>query len=675
MMRAVRLPFVEAHVGTGKPLRFITRNRRDVEPPPLIDGINGSKLITGDHILIKERPEKSWDYPGGKIDVGETPLEALHRELFEETGMHLSNVVFLGVSDAPGARTYMFTADEISFPNHVQPRQYEVGMSGAAEWVPRIYGDVLDAFALEVGLPVTYEGFDVLYGSGAETRSLSIVEGIMRRNNFMILVDDARISDLNLFPHPPSSFGIHAVVGTRGDGVTPFDARVMHPGEHWAIDVNSNRIIYLHPPGSKYNVFYIDSLKTREPVGPFGGLTVEVFPTGQTFMQRGPVYYAPYSSEHLVHYYVGEPPASVVPSLIDRWAAYRGSVDVDKEQARRLATVLFVKRDMLTYRPSKTGYPVSLFAISNARNERRRVMQFITSMPRFIGLFPSVHYARMMTPTPEHMVVGGKLLTNLPGGSFQDELYSPSEFLGLGCQVMSVLDYYCRVMWDGAPVPIDKSSFDDPERQWTGLPSASWDPAHPLTRLWFVVVKTGPAMDSVLNSTTFYVKSISIPMRLAYGHTNSTLHEFRWRALYRRFPAAEKGDDPVTGVVDGYRIGIAGHVVNVLLAQHIWVIDVRDRLDAVALNLEATYGKMDKWWRATYQMSLEGEPGTVPNQMWHSYIEMDLAVDAYLLIANALGWEPDVLSVSYFRKRLVELKRKYPAFNTQESHFVKRWTA
>ena len=49
-------------------------------------------LCRGGKVLIQQRPEGKrhsgfWEFPGGKVEAGETPLEALQRELEEELGI------------------------------------------------------------------------------------------------------------------------------------------------------------------------------------------------------------------------------------------------------------------------------------------------------------------------------------------------------------------------------------------------------------------------------------------------------------------------------------------------------------------------------------------------------------------------------------------------------------
>ena len=50
----------------------------------------------GERILMTNLNARGWDIPGGHLEAGESPEDALRREVMEETGALLSNVRLLG---------------------------------------------------------------------------------------------------------------------------------------------------------------------------------------------------------------------------------------------------------------------------------------------------------------------------------------------------------------------------------------------------------------------------------------------------------------------------------------------------------------------------------------------------------------------------------------------------
>ena len=55
-------------------------------------------LLRGREVLLtfQAAPLPEYQLPGGGIDAGEAPIAALHREVFEETGWHISTPRWLG---------------------------------------------------------------------------------------------------------------------------------------------------------------------------------------------------------------------------------------------------------------------------------------------------------------------------------------------------------------------------------------------------------------------------------------------------------------------------------------------------------------------------------------------------------------------------------------------------
>ena len=47
-------------------------------------------------VLLVKNPRRGWEFPGGVIEQGETPIQALKREIFEESGVAAEPAAFVG---------------------------------------------------------------------------------------------------------------------------------------------------------------------------------------------------------------------------------------------------------------------------------------------------------------------------------------------------------------------------------------------------------------------------------------------------------------------------------------------------------------------------------------------------------------------------------------------------
>jgi len=102
-------------------------------------------------VLLTELSERTnaaglWNLPGGGLDPGETPEEALHREVFEETAQRVRDIRLLTVQSghwvgrSPGGRVEDYHAVRVfhtaTCPDPTDPVVHDVGGSTArAAWV------------------------------------------------------------------------------------------------------------------------------------------------------------------------------------------------------------------------------------------------------------------------------------------------------------------------------------------------------------------------------------------------------------------------------------------------------------------------------------------------------------------------------------------------------------
>ncbi|NBA93455.1 NUDIX hydrolase [Pseudomonas sp. R5(2019)] len=61
-------------------------------------------------ILFVRKPKAKWTLPGGKVEAGETPLEAAVRELYEETGLAIQGLSYVAQFEASKVLHHVFEA-------------------------------------------------------------------------------------------------------------------------------------------------------------------------------------------------------------------------------------------------------------------------------------------------------------------------------------------------------------------------------------------------------------------------------------------------------------------------------------------------------------------------------------------------------------------------------------
>jgi 8-oxo-dGTP pyrophosphatase MutT (NUDIX family) len=66
-------------------------------------------------VRIADRAEEFWSYPGGIIEPDERPIEAVQREVLEETGLHVEVVDIIGMYSGPEFRHTYSNGDQVGF--------------------------------------------------------------------------------------------------------------------------------------------------------------------------------------------------------------------------------------------------------------------------------------------------------------------------------------------------------------------------------------------------------------------------------------------------------------------------------------------------------------------------------------------------------------------------------
>lgn len=66
------------------------------------------------HVLLVRKPRCRWTLPGGKVEPGETAAGAAMRELQEETGLGVDDMLYLMQLETGGTRHYVYEASVLN---------------------------------------------------------------------------------------------------------------------------------------------------------------------------------------------------------------------------------------------------------------------------------------------------------------------------------------------------------------------------------------------------------------------------------------------------------------------------------------------------------------------------------------------------------------------------------
>ncbi|WP_034509860.1 (deoxy)nucleoside triphosphate pyrophosphohydrolase [Blastococcus sp. URHD0036] len=112
----------------------------------------GVALVDGDRVLVAQRADGpfagQWEFPGGKVEPGETDLEGLVRECREELGVEVAPQAFLGevpldgvvAGGEPGSSTLRVwsgrvTAGTVTPHEHTELRWVRAGELAGLDWI------------------------------------------------------------------------------------------------------------------------------------------------------------------------------------------------------------------------------------------------------------------------------------------------------------------------------------------------------------------------------------------------------------------------------------------------------------------------------------------------------------------------------------------------------------
>lgn len=95
--------------------------------------------VFDDSVVFVQHPRRGWEVPGGKVESGESPEAAAHRETFEESGVYLENLSWTAEYDTPdGKPKWIYVAEVVDVTARPTMSETTAVMVPRPVWSPAV---------------------------------------------------------------------------------------------------------------------------------------------------------------------------------------------------------------------------------------------------------------------------------------------------------------------------------------------------------------------------------------------------------------------------------------------------------------------------------------------------------------------------------------------------------
>ncbi|SFK47079.1 (deoxy)nucleoside triphosphate pyrophosphohydrolase [Cellulomonas sp. KH9] len=136
----------------------------------VVDDLDDPRLLLAARRATPASLAGRWEFPGGKVEPGETPEEALHRELREELGVRVGlGVELLGPDDGMWRLSDQYVM-RLWFAEVVEGEPEPIVEHDQLRWLPA--GQWLDVPWLDADVPIVEGLLQFVAGFAADERSV-----------------------------------------------------------------------------------------------------------------------------------------------------------------------------------------------------------------------------------------------------------------------------------------------------------------------------------------------------------------------------------------------------------------------------------------------------------------------------------------------------------------------